>query len=492
MALLKEVKEYYGDIEIYINGEFRASESDIYMDVMNPAYDKSIARVPMATLDEVDEAVESAVEAFEMWREVPVPNRVQYLFRLKELIERDKENIARIIVQNHGKHIDEARGEVRRAIENIEAAIGVAYTLLKGEYLDQVAPLIDEIMVREPLGAFAIICPFNFPVMVPFWFLPYALAVGATVVIKPSEITPLPFYWVNKLIDEAGIPPGVVNVVHGRAEVGERLIKHPDIQGVAFVGSTSVAKRIYELTGRLGKRALLQASAKNFAVVMPDADMDKTVTNLISSFYGNTGQRCLANAVLMPVGDAYDRIVPKFIEMARELRLGYGLDEDVDMTPLVSRQAMKRVLKYIDIGVEEGAKLTLDGRNPKVDNYPDGYFVGPTVFEDVAPDMTIAKEEIFGPVACVMRAEDLDEAIELANGTRYGNAASIFTSNGRFAREFKRRVKAGNIGINVGIAAPMAFFPFGGMKESFFGVIHGQISSVEFFTDTKVIIERWW
>ena len=492
MALLKEIKEYYGDVELYIDGEFRKSESDYFMEVMNPALDKPIGRVPFATPEEVDEAVDAAVAAFERWRDVPVPNRVQYLFRMKEVLERHKEEIARIIVQNHGKHIDEARGEVRRAIENVEAAIGAAYTLAKGEALDQVAPSIDEYVIREPLGAFAIISPFNFPVMVPFWFMPYALAVGATVVIKPSEITPIPFYWVNKLLDEVGLPLGVVNVVYGRAEVGERLITHPDIQGVAFVGSTAVARKIYELAGRHGKRVLLQAGAKNYAVVMPDADMDRAATNLISSFFGNTGQRCLANAVLVPVGDAYERIVPRFVELAKGMKLGYGLDEDVDMTPLVSRKALERVHRYIEIGLEEGARLTLDGRNPVVDGYPDGYFVGPTIFEDVTPDMRIAQEEIFGPVASIIRAESLDEAIEMANSTIYGNASSIFTSSGRVAREFRRRIKAGNIGINVGIAAPMAFYPFAGMKESFFGVIHGQITSVHFFTDTKVVIERWW
>ncbi len=492
MALLKEVRDYYGDLMLYINGDFKRSETDEYMDVMNPALDKAIARVPIATPEEVDEAVEAAVDAFERWRDVPVPNRVQYLFRMKEVLEANKEDIARIIVQNHGKHIDEARGEVRRAIENIETAIGVAYTLYKGEFMEQVAPLIDEYMVREPLGVFAIISPFNFPVMVPFWFLPYALAVGATIVVKPSEITPLPFYWVNKLIHDVGLPPGVVNVVYGRGEVGERLIKHPDVQGVAFVGSTRVAKKIYELTGRLGKRSLLQASAKNYAVVMPDADMDRAAANLISSFYGNTGQRCLANAVLVPVGDAYDKIVPKFIQLARQIRLGYGLDEDVDMTPMVSRSSMERVLKYIEIGLDEGAKLSLDGRNPKVKEYPNGYFVAPTVFEDVSIDMKIAKEEIFGPVASIIKADNLDEAIDMVNSTRYGNASSIFTSSGKAARVFRRGVKVGNVGINVGIAAPMAFFPFGGMKDSFFGVVHGQISSVEFFTDTKIVIERWW
>lgn len=492
MAVLPEVKEYYGKIPIYIDGEFKESKTDSWMDVMNPAKDKSVAKVPFVTSEEVDEAVEAAARAFEKWRNTPVPTRVQYLFRMKIVLEEHKEEIARIITQNHGKAIDDARGEVRRMIENVESAISIAYTLLKGENLDQIASDIDEFMVREPLGVVAIIGPFNFPVMSPFWFIPHAIVVGDTVVAKPSEITPVSFYWVNKVIDEIGLPSGVFNVIYGRAEAGERLISHKEVKGVAFVGSTTVAKKIYELTGKLGKRACLQCSAKNYAIVMPDADMNRAATNLISSFYGNTGQRCLANAVLVPVGDAYDKIIPKFVDLASHLKMGYGLDESVELTPLATKKGRDKVLYYIEKGVEEGGRLVLDGREPKVEEYPNGYFVGATVFNDVTPDMTIAKEEIFGPVASIIRADSLDEAIEMANSTRYGNASSIFTSSGKAAREYRRRIQTGNVGINVGIAAPMAFFPFGGMKESFFGVVHGQISSVDFLTDVKIIIGRWW
>ncbi len=321
MAVLPEVKKDYGKIPIYIDGSFKESETDIWVDVMNPAKDEVIAKVPFVTPEEVDAAVEAAVRAFERWREVPVPTRVQYLFRMKEVLEQHKEELARIITQNHGKAIDDARGEVRRMIENVETAIAIGYTLLKGERLDQIAPGIDEYIIREPLGVFAIIGPFNFPIMSPFWFIPHALVVGDTIVVKPSEITPVAFYWVNKLIHEIRLPPGVFNVIYGRAEAGERLISHRDIEGVAFVGSTTVAKRIYELAGKFGKRSLLQASAKNYAIVMPDANIDRTIPNLISSFYGNTGQRCLANAVLVLVGGAYHQVVPKFFEMASKLKL---------------------------------------------------------------------------------------------------------------------------------------------------------------------------
>jgi malonate-semialdehyde dehydrogenase (acetylating)/methylmalonate-semialdehyde dehydrogenase len=287
------------------------------------------------------------------------------------------------------------------------------------------------------------------------------------------------------------LPGGVFNVVYGREAVGERLISHGDVVGVAFVGSTSVARKIYERVGYSGKRVLLQASAKNYAIVMPDADLAKAIPNLISSFYGNAGQRCLANSVLVPVGDVYDKVVSLFKEHASSLKLGYGLDEDVDMGPLVSKSALERVHNYIIKGLEEGARLSLDGRGVGVEGY-DGYFIGPCIFEDVSDDMIIAREEIFGPVANIMHAESLDEAIELANNTVYGNASSIFTSSGRLARKFIKDINVGNVGVNVGIAAPMAFFPFGGRKESFFGVVHGQITSVAFFTDPKIVIERWW
>jgi malonate-semialdehyde dehydrogenase (acetylating)/methylmalonate-semialdehyde dehydrogenase len=492
MSCLEEVSSNYGRIEIYIDGEFRLSDSDEWVDVFNPAKGTKIGEVPFVTGDEVDEAIESSVRAFEKWRDVPLVNRVQYLFRMKEVLEKNKEDLARIITQNHGKTIDEARGEVRRTIENVETAISIAYTLYKGEHLDNVAYNIDETLVYEPIGVFGIIGPFNFPIMSPFWYIPHAIVLGNTVVVKPSEITPLAFYWLNKLIHEIGLPPGVFNVIYGREKVGERLILHKDIVGIAFVGSTKVGRRIYELLGSSGKRGLLQCSAKNYAIVMPDADFEKTIPGLISSFFGNAGQRCLANSVLVPVGKAYDAIVPKFIEMASNLKLGYGLDETVDMGPLVSSSSKERVINFINKGIDEGARLVLDGRNVVVDEYPNGYFVGPTVFEDVERDMSIAQEEIFGPVASIIPCKSFDDAIEMANSTRYGNAASIFTSSGYYARRFRREIKAGNIGINVGIAAPMAFFPFAGMKDSFFGVVHGQITSLYFFTDVKVVISRWW
>ncbi len=494
MAILPEVQKEYGKIPIYINGEFRDSQTEEWFDVVNPAKDEVIAKVPFVTIDEVDEAIEAAAEAFDSWSELPMPRRIQYLFKMKESLETHKEEIARIITQNHGKTIDEARGEMRRLIENIETAISIAYTLYKGKHMDQIAAGIDETEIRVPVGVVAVIGPFNFPVMSPFWFIPHALVVGDTVVVKPSEITPVAFYWLNKILhEEVKLPPGVFNVIYGRKEQGERLITHKDVAAVAFVGSTAVAKRVYELAAKHGKRACCQCSAKNYAIVMPDADMEKAIPNLISSFFGNTGQRCLSNSVLIPVGEAYDKVVPKFKELASKLKLGYGLDESVEMGPLATKKGKERVLYYIEKGIEEGAKLTLDGRKYSVpEEYSKGYFLGASVFEDASPDMTIAQEEIFGPVATVIRADTLEQAIEMANGTRYGNAASIYTSSGKYAREFRRKVKAGNIGINIGIAAPMAFFPFAGMKESFFGVVHGQIDALDLVTDKQVIITRWW
>jgi malonate-semialdehyde dehydrogenase (acetylating)/methylmalonate-semialdehyde dehydrogenase len=368
----------------------------------------------------------------------------------------------------------------------------VAYTLAKGEHLDQIASGVDETLVREPLGPFCVIGPFNFPSLAPFWFIPIAIAVGCTLVVKPSEITPLAMQWCAKAIEEIGLPPGVVNLIHGSKEVNEALIAHPDIRGVAFVGSTPVAKSIYRLAAEHGKRALCQAGAKNYVVVMPDADLGTTITSLIPSFYGNTGQRCLSGANLVAVGDVYEPLKKGFVNAASKLRLGYGLDESVEMGPLVSQRAKDHALGHIEEGIGEGAKLILDGRAAKVDKYPKGYFLGPTIFDQVTPDMTLAKDEIFGPVACMIRAETLNEAVEMINKkTDYGNEACIFTSSGKNVREFRRRVQAGNIGVNIGIAAPMAFFPFAGFRDSFFGVLHGQMDCVDFFTDKKVIVSRW-
>ena len=489
--VLDEVQSNYGKLKIYIDGNFVDSKTDTWGKAYNPAKDEIIAEVPFSTKDEVREAIQSAQEAFEKWREVPITTRIQYLFTLKNRLEENAETIARIITQNHGKTIQEARGDMRRTIENVEAAISVAYTLYKGEHLDQVSQDIDESVVREPLGVFGIITPFNFPSMVPFWFLPFAIVLGDTVVIKPSEITPVPMDFIAKIIHSIGLPNGVINVVHGAKDVVDELLSNKLIQGITFVGSTKVGKYIYENSAKYGKRSIVQAGAKNFIVVMPDADLNKAIPSIVSAFFGNAGQRCLAAANLVAVGNIYDEVKRKFVEASKQLKLGYGLDESVDMGPVVTKDAKKRILGYIEKGIEEGAKLLLDGRNVLVQDYPNGYFIGPTIFDEVTPEMTIAREEIFGPVASIIHAKSLDEAIDMINKSEYGNASSIFTTSGYYARKFRREVNAGNIGINIGIAAPMAFFPFGGRKNSFFGVLHGQIDSVDFFTDRKVVITRW-
>lgn len=492
MVELPEAQGNQGRLKLFIDGKWADSQSTQVQPVMNPAKDETIAEVPFATRKEADKAVESARAAFERWSQLPVTTRAGYIFRLKQKLDEYFEDVSRITTQNHGKIIDEARGETRRLVENVEAGCAVAYTLAKGEHLDQIATGMDETLVREPLGPFAVIGPFNFPSLAPFWFIPIALAVGCTVVVKPSEVTPLPMQRCMKAIEEARLPPGVVNMIHGSKEVNEALVAHRDIKGVAFVGSTPVAKSIYRLAGEHGKRALCQGGAKNYVVVMPDADLARTVAALLPSFYGNTGQRCLSGANLVAVGDVYEPLKRKFVEAASKLKLGYGLDESVEMGPLVSKRAKERVVGYIEKGIDEGAKLILDGRGAKVERYPDGYFVGPTVFDEVTPDMAVAKDEIFGPVACLVRAEALDDAIEMINKkTSYGNEACVFTSGGKNAREFRRRVLAGNIGINIGIAAPMAFFPFAGFRDSFFGVLHGQMDCVDFFMDKKVIVSRW-
>lgn len=493
MALLSEVPYKQDSLELLIDGQWVKSQSETYLPVMNPATDRTITRVPFALTEEVDRAVVSSQNAFERWKDLPISERVQYLFKIKYFLEGHFEELARVNTQNHGKTIGESRGDVRRAIDNVEAAIAAAYTLMKGEHLDQVSQGIDEGTVKEPLGVFAIICPFNFPIMIPFWFLPYALVLGDTVVVKPSEVTPFPMTWLTQLLQsEIKLPPGVLNLVHGSKETVESLISHQLVKGVTFVGSTPVGKSIYKLAGEYGKRAIVQGGAKNSIVIMPDADMPWTIESCVSSVFGNTGQRCLAGANLVVADSIREDFVEGFAKRSKTLRLGYGLDEAAEMGPMVSKKSKERVLQYVDKGVSEGAMLVLDGREVKVQDYGEGFFLGATVFDEVYSDMSIAKEEIFGPVATTVEVSSLDDAIDFINGgTNYGNAASIFTGNGRHAREFRRRVQAGNIGINVGVAAPIAYFPFGGMRDSFFGVLHGQIDSVDFFTDRKVVISRW-
>ena len=489
---LPVVQQHYGRVKNYVDGEFVDSTSSRTLPVVDPATARTIAEVPMSTAAEVHQAVDAAQEAYEEWRETPPNIRVQPLFRLKALVEENYEKIARVLVQEHGKVIDEARGSVRRTLDNIEFACGIP-TLMMGEFLeDGAASGIDEEVIRQPMGVFAAVVPFNFPAMVPFWFWPHAVACGNTFVIKSSEQVPVTQQLMFELIEEAGFPDGVINLVNGDKEAVDALLVDPRVRGISFVGSTPVAQYIYETAAKYGKRVQCQGGAKNFLTVMPDANLDAAIPNLIASFYGNTGQRCLAGANLVVVGDCADEVVGRFIEAAKQLKVGNGLDPTVQMGPLAAKRHYERVLAMIQAAADQGAELLLDGRGVEVPGYPDGYWLGPCVFEGVTREMDICYEEVFGPVASVVRVADLDEAIELANSSKYGNASAIYTSSGKAAREYKVRVKGGNVGINIGVAAPMAYFPFGGMGGSFFGDLHGQAKDgINFFTDRKVVITRW-
>lgn len=481
----------YGTLKNYIGGEWVASTSSELLDVHNPATDEVIARVPLSTADEVNRAVAAAKEAFQEWRETPAVVRSRYMFRLKALMEEHFEDLARTVTTEHGKIIDEARGEVRRAIENVEVAAGIP-SLMMGYNAEDIAAGIDEECVLQPVGVFCCVAPFNFPAMVPFWFLPYAVACGNTYIVKPSEICPISQNRLFELLDEADFPPGVVNLVNGSKGVVDALLTHPDVAGVSFVGSTPVGKYIYATAAANGKRAQCQAGAKNALVVMPDAALDSTVAAILTSAFGTAGQRCLAGALVLAVGESYEPLKAKLVEAAKRIKVGDGLDESVQMGPVVSRKALERILGYIEKGVQEGAELLLDGRKVAVAGNPNGYFVGPTIFDRVRPEMTIARDEIFGPVLGIIPVATFDEALAIIEAIPYGNAASIFTSSGKWAREFKYRVRCGNIGINIGIAAPIATFPFAGMKQSFFGDLHGQgRDAIQFFTDRKVVISRW-
>ncbi|ACB07250.1 CoA-acylating methylmalonate-semialdehyde dehydrogenase [Candidatus Korarchaeum cryptofilum] len=488
--ILEPPRSDYGVLKLFINGKWVESSSREYAEVYDPGLGKVIAKVPMATEAEVDEAVEAAYEAFKSWSKLPVPDRLQYIFKMKYAMEERKEIIARANTQNHGKVIRESRGDLRRSIENVEAAISVAYTLAKGEYQQEIAKGVDEVLIREPLGVFAVVSPYNFPVMIPFWFIPYALALGDTLVVKVSSTTPVPMVLVMEAL-ASELPPGVLNVIYSDHKVGEHLVTHPLVEGTAFVGTSNAALRLYELSASKGKRFLGGGSAANYAVVMPDADLERTVHNLRDSKFGNTGQRCLAIQNIVLVGDIYDKFKEQFLNLAKEIRIGYGLDERSEMGPMASRKYRDNVIKMIEEGLKEGAKLALDGRGVRVEEYPDGFYLGPTVLEGVTPDMKVAREEIFGPVANLLRADSLDQAIEWINKNKYHHSASIFTRSGKYAREFLHNVYVGNVGINIGIAAPVGWFPFGGKRLAGVGSHHPQMDAVDFFTDRKVGIVRW-
>jgi len=479
------------EVSNYINGEWQHSTATEWQDVVNPATGEVLARVPLSDSGEVVQAIEAAAAAFPAWRRTPPEDRIQPLFKLKPLLEEHLAELARILTQENGKTLAESKAELRRAIENVEVACGIPM-MMQGYNLEDVARGIDETMIRQPLGVVAVITPFNFPGMIPFWFLPYAMACGNTLVLKPSERVPLTMRRAFELLEQTGLPKGVVNLVNGGKQAVDTLLDHPKVRAVSFVGSTPVAKYIYARAGANGKRAQCQGGAKNHVIVLPDADM-KMATQIISdSAFGCAGQRCLAVSVAVTVGEAQKTFRDSIADSAASLRVGNGLEDGVQMGPVITPQSKSRVRSLVDRGTSDGAKLVLDGRNANIRGGQNGNFVTPTVLDGLPPTSELTDIEIFGPVLSLVHAHDLDEALAFLERSAYGNQASLFTSSGSAARRFRYEAPAGNIGINIGVAAPMAYFPFSGWKDSFFGVQHAQgRDAVEFYTEKKVVIERW-
>lgn len=475
----------------YIDGQWRRSDADTYLDVVNPATAQALARVPLSPAAEVGQAAQAAAQAFEVWRQTPVVERIQPLFRLKSLLQENMDGLARMITDECGKTYLESVGEMQRAIENIEVACG-APSLMQGHNNEDIARGIDEHLIRQPLGVVGAIAPFNFPGMIPFWFFPYAVATGNCFILKPSEKVPMTSQRIFQLVDQAGFPPGVLQLVNGARETAEALTDHPLVRAISFVGTSQVARQVYSRATAQGKRAQCQGGAKNPVVIMPDADLEMTLSSLSDSAFGCAGQRCLAISVVITVGPARDALVERLVEAAKSRRVGYGLDKGVETGPVITAESQVRIEQWINRAEREGGKILVDGRGKKVPGYEKGFFVHPTVLDNISPQGEIARTEIFGPVLCLMYARDLGEAIALVNDRAHGNMACIFTRDGGAARRFRHEASAGNIGINVGVAAPMAFFPFSGWKESFWGDLHGQSHhAIEFYTQVKVVIERW-
>jgi malonate-semialdehyde dehydrogenase (acetylating) / methylmalonate-semialdehyde dehydrogenase len=477
-------------IDNYVAGAWTpASAPSEVLDVTNPATGEVLARVPLSGAADLDAAVTAAREALPSWRAESVIARARKLFELRQGLEERKEDLARSVTTEMGKTIVDARAEVARMIEMVEAACAVP-TTMQGRILEDVARNVDAETIRQPVGVCAAIVPFNFPAMVPFWFLPFAIGCGNTFILKPSEQVPLTQQIAFEVIDGLGLPPGVVNLVNGGREVVEGVLEHPGIDAVSFVGSAPVAKLVYEGAARAGKRVQALGGAKNHMVVMPDAVIDKTVGGIIGSAFGAAGQRCMAGSVVVTVGDAHARLVPALGEAAAKLAVGDGLDESNDVGPVVSRAARDRIVDWIGRGVADGAELVVDGREHGAN--PDGCFVGPTILDGVSPDADIVREEVFGPVLTIVHAETLDEAIAIVNASRFGNGTSIFTENGAAVRRFRHDVEAGMVGVNIGVAAPVAFFPFSGWKDSFLGDLHAHgTDAVEFYTRKKTVTSRF-
>ena len=477
------------DVPVLIGGSWNVPGAQTYTEVHNPSTGETIARTPMCGAADVDAAVQAAKRAFGSWSNTPAPRRAEIFFKYRDLLTDQLDELARLITRENGKTLDEARGDVKRGLEVVELSCGIAH-LLKGEVIPQVAEQIDGVTMREPIGVCVGITPFNFPAMVPMWMFPLAIACGNAFILKPSEKVPLTAIRLAELFMEAGLPEGVLNVVHGGREVVDALCTHPDIVALSFVGSSGVAQHVYTLGCQHGKRVQAAGGAKNVLVVMPDADPDPTLRAIMGSSYGCAGQRCMAGSLVAGVGEAADGLQRRIVEAIDKLKIGNTYDDaSAQMGPVIDEAARGRIRQYIDTGVGEGATLVRDGRALKTER---GFFVGPTLFDNVKPDMKIAREEIFGPVLSMLRPGTIEEAIEWTNRSGYGNGATIFTSSGKHARDFARGVQCGMIGVNVGIPAPMAVFSFSGWNRSFYGDLHVQgTEGVMFYTRQKLVLSRW-
>lgn len=476
----------------FIGGTWQNSDSVKSLRINNPATLEQLAELPLSSSQEAARCIMAAKNAFPAWRDTPVAERTRFLFKFKTLLENSADELAAIVTREHGKCLSESKGSVRRGIENVEHACGMP-TLMMRDCLSDVSRGIDTASFAQPVGVFAAIVPFNFPAMVPFWFWPYAVACGNTFILKPSEKVPMSQEFIFSLVERAGFPAGVLNLINGDHEVASELISNPDVNGISFVGSTPIAREVYQQAAFHGKRVQSLGGAKNFVVLMEDAHEDLALDNILESAFGCAGQRCLAASMLIPVGNAYDKLVPKLIAKAQALKVGNGMDPTVHVGPVISQGQKDRIISLLESGVSEGGRLLVDGRNMQLTDCPPDNFIGPSIFDRVHADMRIAREEIFGPVLCMQQADTLSAALELIHASPFANATSIFTQNGKSAREFSHNVGVSMIGVNIGVPAPMAFFPFGGTKQSFFGSTkaHGK-EAVNFFTDTKVVTSRWY
>src|SRR5215831_7342975 len=461
------------DVQNYFGGAWHKSTATRYANIVNPPTAEVIARTPLSSTAEVDAVVQAAAAAFPAWRRTPPGERIQYLFKLKNLLEEHLDELSRMITLENGKTFGEAKAEWRRAIENVEVSCGIP-TMMQGYNLEDVTPGVDETLIRQPLGVVAAIVAFNFPAMIPFWFLPYAIACGNTFILKPSERVPLTMRRTMELIEKTGLPKGVMNIVNGGREVSETLCDHPAVRAISFVGSTPVAKHVYQRSAAAGKRMQCQGGAKNHVIVLPDADIDLAKQIISDSAFGCAGQRCLAVSVAVTVGEAQKTFRDAIADAASSIKTGNGLESGVQMGPVITKESKTRIETLINAGVGEGAKPILDGRGTKIPKYEAGNFVKPTVLDGLPSTSQLAHTEIFGPVLSLIHANSLDDAMEFLSRSPYGNQASLFTTSGSAARKFRYEAPAGNIGINIGVAAPMAYFPFSGWKESFFGILHGQ------------------